>query len=169
MKVGMNVKLAIVAGILNCIIWYFAARSVNFTIEAENYRYIATLVLLLLGVFLSVYFERKENGGFLEFKQGLKAGLLYAIVLGAILGIFNYFYYSMIAPDVIPLFKSEQKKLMIAQKLSENDILKNLEVVDNYFGSFRMAMSTVIIGLILSLIAAATFRRKNPGLPFSAN
>jgi hypothetical protein len=38
---------------------------------------------------------------------------------------------------------------------------KNLEVMHSYFGSFRMLMSTLLLGVIFSLLAAAVFRKKN--------
>ena len=57
---------------------------------------------------------------------------------------------------------------MIEGKVTEENIAKSIETVINYFGFFRMLMSTLIMGVILSLIAGALLRKKNPQ-PFSAN
>lgn len=170
MKVSINVKLGIAAGIINCIIWYFAARSFNYySFDVDRYRYFATLLLLLTGIFASVFLQRRSNGGYIDFKPGLKCGFLYTMVLASFLGLFNFLYYSYIAPDVVDFFVSEAKKAMAEQKLNETDITQNLEMVRSYFGSFRMFMSTVIIGVIISLLAAAVLRKKDPAPNFSAN
>lgn len=163
MKITLNVKLGILAGIINCGIWYAVARSMNYySFEIDRYRYYATMLLLLFGIFFSVFFAKKANNGFLEFKDGLRTGFLFTLVLGIILGIFNYVYYSFIAPDAVDFFLSEAKKTMLEAKLTEQEIPKQLEVVQSYFGSFRMMMSTVIMGTILSLLSAAIFRKKDP-------
>ena len=170
MKITLNIKLGIIAGLINCIIWYVAAGSLNYySFDVDRYSYYATLILLLIGIFTSVFFARRTNDNFIDFKSAVKCGIIYTLVVALILGIFNYFYYSVIAPDAIDFFLSEAKKTMIEQKLSETDITKNLEIVRSYFGSFRMFMSTVIMGVLLSLLAGAMFRRKNTDPTFSAN
>jgi len=171
MKIGLNIKLGIFAGLINCLIWYLVAKSLNFySLNIDQYRYYATLILLVLGIFITVYFERKSNGGFLDFKKGTKAGVVYALILGITLGIFNFLYYKFIVPDAIDYFVSEAKKLMIDQKVSPENIAKSTEVIISYFSSFRMAMSTVIVGVIVSLLAGAVFRKRDPNtIQFSGN
>lgn len=162
MKVGINVKLGVVAGIINCIAWYLIARSENYySFNVEQYRYYTTLLLLLTGIPVSTYLVRKASGGFIEFKEALKCGVLYSIVLSLIIAIFNYTYYKFIVPDAIDYFVSEAKKSMETAKVKEEDIPKNIELVIGYFGSFRMFMSTLIIGLLMSLATSAILRKKN--------
>lgn len=170
MKIALNIKLGIAAGIINCIAWYAFAKSLGFySLNIEQYRYYVTLLLLFSGIFISVYFERKKNTGFLDFKDALKSGILYTITLALILAIFNYFYYKFIATDAIEYFLSDAKRLMTAGKINEGDMKKNLEVIASYFGSFRMFMSTLIMGILISLLAGAVLRKKKPVLPFSEN
>ncbi|MFY9309998.1 MAG: DUF4199 domain-containing protein [Bacteroidia bacterium] len=162
MKIGINVKLGIAAGIINCIAWYLIARSENYySFNVEQYRYYVTLLLLLAGIPASTYLERKTNNGFIEFKDALKCGVLYSIVLALIIAIFNYTYYKFIVPDAIDYFVSETKKSMMAAKVKEEDIPKNIEFVTSYFSSFRVFMQTLIIGLLMSLAASAILRKKN--------
>jgi hypothetical protein len=170
MKIALNVKLGFAAGIINCIVWYCVAKSFNYySFSIEQYRYYTTLLLLLFGIAISIYFERKGKAGFIEFKEAVKCGILYSIILSIILAVFNYFYYKFIVPDAVDYFVSEAKKSMLAGKISEEGIEKSLEVVKSYFGSFRMLMSTLIMGVIISLIAGGIFRKKNSLLKFSAN
>jgi hypothetical protein len=169
MKIGINIKFGIAAGLINCIAWYMIARSQNYySFNVEQYRYYVTLLLLLIGIPASVYFERRSSNGFIEFKNALKCGVLYSIVLALIIAIFNYVYYKFIVPDAIEYFVSEAKKSMAENKVKAEDIPKNIELVISYFGSFRMFMSTLIIGLLMSLGASAILRRKDPQA-FQAN
>lgn len=169
MKVGLNVKLGIIAGIINCLAWYLIAKSLNYySLDIDRYRYFVTFLLLLSGIGISIYYERKNNNGFIEYKDAAKCGILYTLILASFLAIFNYVYYTYLVPDAIDYFLSEAKKSMIEDKLTDDNIAKQLEFLKGYFGSFRMLMSTIIMGVIISLITAAFFRKKNPQI-FSAN
>ncbi len=161
MKIGINIKLAIIAGIINCIAWFAFSKSLGYySISIEQYRYYVTLFLLLSGIFISVFIERKKNEGAIEFKDALKTGILYAITLGLMLAIFNYIYYKYMAVDAIDYFIGEARKLMEAEKLKEKEILAYLDTLKSYFGSFRMFMSTLIMGVIISLLLGAILRKK---------
>ncbi|MGB3946875.1 MAG: DUF4199 domain-containing protein [Bacteroidia bacterium] len=163
MKISLSVKFAIIAGLINCAAWYMIAKSLNYySFNIEHYRYYITLGLLLIGAPLSIYFERRNSGGFIEFRDALKAGVLYSILLSALIAIFNSIYYKFLVPDAIDYFVSEAKKSMALANVKEEDVPKNVELVISYFSSFRVLMSTFMIGLLLSLGASAIFRKKNP-------
>ena len=164
MKITFNVKLGIVAGILNCIAWFAFSKSLGYySLAVEQYRYYVTLFLLFAGIFLSIFLERKNNEGYIDFKDAVKTGILFAIILGLILAIFNYLYYKFMAIDAIDYFIGDARKLMEAEKLKEDEILKYLDTLKSYFGSFRMFMSTVIMGVIISLLFGAILRKKKVG------
>jgi hypothetical protein len=169
MKISFSIKLGILAGLINCAAWYYFATSLSYySFTIEQYRYYATLLLLLFGVVASVYFERKNKGGFIEFKEAAKSGILFSIVLSLMLAIFNYLYYKFICPDAVDYFVSEARKSMVVAKVPEENIAKNIKDVISYFGFFRMFMSTLLLGIILSLITGGLFRKKNP-LAFNQN
>jgi hypothetical protein len=172
MKSSLNIKLGIGAGLINCIAWYMVSRSLTYyeVVSIDIYRLLFTISLLILGIFLCVFFERKSNNGFLEFKYAFKTGILYSMLLALLLAIFNFIYYKYIAPDAIEYYVSDQKKLAITlQKLKPEEFPKFEEAVRSYFSSFRMFMSTVIMGVIISLVAAGILQKKAPSLPFSEN
>ena len=61
MKINLGIKLGIVAGIINCIAWYVIANSLGYySFAVEQYRYYVTLLLLLFGITISIYLERKN-------------------------------------------------------------------------------------------------------------
>ena len=167
MKIGINIKLGIAAGIINCAAWYAFAESLGFySINIEQYRYYVTLLLLLFGIFISVFFTRKNNAGFIDFKDAVKCGIVFSIILAACLAIFNYCYYKYIAIDAIDYFLAEARKLMETDKVKEEDIGKYLETLKSYFGFFRMFMSTLIMGVIISLLSGAVLRKKRAVIEF---
>jgi uncharacterized membrane protein YhdT len=172
MKSSFNIIAGIIAGIINCIAWYALSRHFTYynVASVDAYRQAITVSLILMGVFLVVFFKRKEYNGFLQFKEGFKTGVLYTLMLGVCLAVFNYIYYKFIAPDAIEYYLSEQKKLLVATvKVKPEDLPKFEEMVRNAFSSFKMLMQTVLIGVIISLIAAGILQKKAPALPFSEN
>ena len=168
---SLNVKFGIGAGIINCIGWYAVSRSLTYyeVASIDRYRIFITIALLVTGIFLSVFFQRKANNGFLDFKYAVKTGILYTLLLASLLAIFNYVYYKYIAPDAIDFYVSEAKKQVFSTNVKPAEILKFEEAVRSYFSSFKMFMSTVIMGVVISLIASGLLQKKTPVLPFSEN
>jgi hypothetical protein len=163
MKLSLNIKLAIVAGILNCILWYAVAVNLGFyEIKVYVIRNFSTLGFLLVGIFISIFFLKKNNNGFLEFKNALKTGMLYSLVLAVILAAFNYIYYTFITPDTIDYFLSEAKKAAIAHNIKPEEMKKFLEGEKLNFGSFKLIPPVLFFGLIISLLAGALFQKKDP-------
>lgn len=170
MKIGINVKLGVVAGLIICIAWYLFAKSLGFySVEVYIYRNYVTLAVLILGIFLTVFLTRKSKNGFLEFSQGLRAGVVYSLMIALIIVIFNYLYYKFITPDTIDFFISEAKNSDFAKKLSGDELNQFLIAERSTFNSFKLVPPILFFGLISSLIASAIFQRKNPVPPFSEN
>lgn len=171
MKGSLNITMGIGAGIINCIAWYALSRSFTYYEVAtiDKYRLLITISLLVAGVFLSIFFQRRENNGFLGFKTAFKTGILYTLLLGLALAVFNYVYYKYIAPDAIDFYVSEAKKQVLDAKARPEDLPKFEEAVRSYFSSFKMFMSIVMMGVIISLVAAGILQKRSPAIPFSEN
>ena len=170
MKIPFHIKLGIVAGIINIIAWYiFSVKFGYYSLHVDQMRYFVSLFLLFVGTFVVVFYQRKQQSGYINFKDALKSGILYTIPVALLLGIFNYIYYKYIAIDSVDYFINEDKNTMLKNGMKEVEVTKTLEVVKTYFGSFRIFMSTIIMGLIFSLLASAILRRKRPAMPFSEN
>jgi len=162
MKIPLPIIIGIIAGLINSIAWYAFANKLGFyTVEVYIYRNYMTLALLILGVIVSIYLKKRKNGGLLEFKDALKTGLLYSIILAVILALFNYIYYTVITPDTIDYFLSEAKKSLIAHKIASQDIPKYLEAERANFSSFKLVPPILFFGLISSLLAGLAMQKKN--------
>lgn len=171
MKRSSNILFGTAAGIINCIFWYILSKSKTYYAvdSIELNRLLFTIGSLFAGVFLVVFIARRQNNGILEFKDGFKTGIMYAIMLAVVLAVFHYFYYKFIAPDVIDYYVNERTQIdLLAKKIKPEDVVKSEKDLRSYFSPFRMFMTTVMQGLIISLIAAGIFRKKGT-LPFSEN
>jgi hypothetical protein len=165
MKINLSIKLGIAAGLVNCIAWYMYAKQLGFyAIEVYVYRNYTTLALLLLGILLLAFLERRKNAGFLEFKDALRKGMFYSLIVAVIIATFNYIYYTYITPDTIDYFLSEAKKAAVAHDLKGDDLQKFLDGERNNFTSFKLVPPVLFFGLISSLLAGAIFSKKNPNL-----
>ncbi len=170
MKISLGIKLGIVAGIINCIAWYGFAKSLGFySLSIYSYRYYLTLLLIIAGIFLSIFFERKKNLGFIEFKVAAKVGILFSLMLGGTLALFNVIYNYFIVNDAIDYFASEEKNAWLAHgKTAEETSQYISQYYIPSFGSFHVLMNTIIIGILFSFLLSAVLRKKNPH-PFNPN
>ena len=166
MKISLSLKLGIVIGIINCIVWYAIAKQLGFySDQVYRLRNFITLGVLVVGIFLSVFFTRKGNNGHIEFKNALKAGMVFSLMVAITLAIFNYIYYTFITPDTIDYFLSEAKKSAIAHNIKPEEIQKFLDAEKDNLGSFRLVPPLLFYGLIISLLAGAVMQKKDPALP----
>jgi hypothetical protein len=170
MKFPISMTLGAIAGVIFSITWFLMAKSMGFySINVYIYRNIITFGLIVLGVFLSVFLVKRQNLGFIEFKEALKNGMWYCIVFGVIVAIFNHIYYKYITPDTIDYFLSEAKKAMLEDtKLKPEDYPKYMDSVRENYGSLRLIPPILFWGLIISLLSGAILQKKNPH-SFSAN
>lgn len=170
MKIGINIKLGAIAGLLICIAWFAFAKSLGFySVEVYIYRNYLTLALLIIGIFLTVLLTRKNQNGFIDFSQGLRAGVLYSLMIALFVMLFNYIYFKFITPDTIDFFISEAKNSDFAKKLSETELNEFLVAERSTFSSWKLIPPILFFGLISSLIASAVFQRKNPNAEVSEN
>jgi len=169
MKFPKSILIGLIAGLIFSGAWYAMARSMGFyNVDVYVYRNYLTFGLIILGVVLCVLLEKRSRGGFLEFKQALKTGMLYSLVLALCIAIFNYVYYNFISPDTIDYFLSEAKNAMIADKVKPEDFPKYLDAARANYGSFRLMPPVLFWGLVISLLSGAIFQKKDPNA-ISAN
>lgn len=161
-NIGLNVKLGITSGLLICLIWFFAAKMLGYySLLIYSYKFYSTILFLLLGVFIVTLYQRKQNGSFIDFKEAVKTALLYSIVLASVITLFNTLYHAFIATDAIDYFVSQEKQAWIAHGRTDAE---TAEYITKFyipsFGSFHTFMTTIIWGVLFSLLAGAVTRKK---------
>ncbi|MCW3085439.1 MAG: hypothetical protein JWP12_2805 [Bacteroidetes bacterium] len=164
MKASKIISIGAAAGIIFSMTWYLMARTMGFySVNVYVYRNILAFALIIIGVILSIFLTKRGNGGLLEFKEAMKAGMLYSLILASIVALFNYFYYTFITPDTIDYFLNEAKTVVMAdKKILPADYPQYLDAVRANYGSFRLIPPILFWGLIVSLITGALLNKKPP-------
>jgi hypothetical protein len=166
MQINITIKLSVIFGIISCAAWYILAKNLGFySVSVYLFRFFFILGFLLIGIFISVFLNKKKNNGFIEFKEALKVGMLYAVTFALIMAIFNYLYHTFITPDTIDYFLSEAKKAAMAHHVKISEIPDIIESERKTFSSFRLVPPILFWGLISSLLAGAILQKHNPNNP----
>lgn len=116
-------------------------------------------------IFMAIRAKRAEMGGYMEFTDGLKTGLGASAIAGVIFSIGQYIYSKWINPE----WALHEAELM------KNYLLKNGKTaaeaqtqVENMISQypFRSSVeglaSIIFLGAIITIILAATMRKKQP-------
>ena len=169
MRISKSILTGLIAGIVFCLSWYLMARSMGFyEVKVYLYRNYISFGLIFIGVATSIYLTKRNGNGLLSFKDALRSGMLYSLVLATIIAVFNYTYYTFISPDTIDFFMSETRKAMEADKVKPEDFQKYLDAARANYGSLRLVPPVLFWGLICSLICGAILQKKDPHA-FGAN
>jgi hypothetical protein len=164
MRLPVSVMLGLIAGLIFSATWYAMAKTMGFySVNVYVNVNILIIALILVGVLLSVFIEKKRNKGFLEFKSALRTGMVYCLVFAILASLFNYIYYKFITPDTIDYFVADAKKYAeTVAKIKAEDLPKYLDAERARFGSFKLVPSILFWGLITSLVSGVIFQKKNP-------
>ncbi|WP_066629386.1 DUF4199 domain-containing protein [Labilibacter marinus] len=122
------------------------------------------LVLMIVFIVLGLNnYKKKENKGFLGYGQGVGIGTLISLVGGVVSSIFTYVFYAFIDPakhtEYLAIMQEEQMKAGVSEAQ-----LEQMEGMMSIFqGPMAMAImgifSSVIVGLIISLIVSAILKK----------
>lgn len=152
----------IVIGFFNC---FVLAKNADYkTAEIVGY---LTIVLSMIFVFFGVrHYRDKVNNGKLSFGQGLKLGLLIALIPAIFFGLFNVLYVEVIDPgwqdEYYRHYVENVKATASADELPSklNDLEKQKEFFSNPVMTFLVMTATVlVIGVIVAIISSLALRR----------
>jgi len=171
MKNSLNALSGLTAGVINCIAWYIISKRLTYyeVASVENYTTLITFILLFLGISGVILVKRKNNNGYIPFKEAFQTGLLFTLMIALVLAIFSYIYYKFLAPDAIEYYVSEARKYLPQAEATPDKLPAFEERLKNMFSPFKMLGTSVIRGILVSLIVAGIFQKKPPVLPFSEN
>ncbi len=142
-----------------------------FNITFSVYSQISGIVILVGGIIYSIYAFRKEyNNNLISYGRALGFGLLTALIVGIILGLYTNIFIQYINTDFIALTKQNIEEKLLQKGYSPDIIDRATSRVDRMNNPgivfARSILSTFFAGLIVSLIASI-FIRKEPAEPFA--
>jgi len=157
----------IIVGCFNCLI---LAKTADYnTQEIAGY---LTIALSMVFIFFGVrHYRDKVNNGQLSFGQGLKLGLLIALIPAIFFGLFNVLYVEVIDPGwqdeyyghYVENVKATASPAELPGKL--NDLEKQKEFFSSPVMTFLVMTATVfIIGVIVAIISSLALRKSKPAV-----
>jgi len=127
---------------------------------------IIAIALIVLGLK-----QIKElNGGFLTIGEAIKTGLGIAVIGGIISVIYTFIFTSFIEPDFyVRMAEVSQQKLLDEYPNFTDEQLESAQAMASKFTNPTMTaafglMGSLFFGFIVSLIAGAIMKKKNPEL-----
>lgn len=117
-------------------------------------------------MFLAMKQHREELGGYMTFGRGFTVGFWVALMIAVVTAIWSFVFFSYIAPEVIDTIMEAQRDQMIDRGMSDADIDQAMSFTEVMMrpGAFAgiALVTTLILGIIISLIVAAISQRKAP-------
>lgn len=106
---------------------------------------------------------KDQLGGYIKFGDAFSAGFRFALFSGILLAVFIYIYLTFLSPEVLTKTMELQRDKMAEQGLSNEQIDKGIDIGKKYgaiFGAVGAAIAYAIMGVIISLIGAAIFKKE---------
>ncbi len=125
------------------------------------------LPIIVGGIWLAHNEYKKQNGGFMEYSQGLSIGMVLSAVYGVLNGIFMYVYTSFIDPNLMASQLEKSRAQMEARgNMTDEQIDQGMAMAAKFMTPGALFIITIITmlitGLILSLIISAITKNSQP-------
>ena len=137
----------------------------------STFNMIAMYALQIAGLTYAIVSYRKEyRKNFISYGQAFAFGTIVAVILSAILVIFNFINTEWINPDIVQIARDYSEQKLLEKGVSEDMIEKQLQLMDRFKSpTFTMIWGfivNIIIFSIINLIVSA-FVRREPSDPFA--
>lgn len=126
-----------------------------------------SMALLIGGIAMAMRSFKEQNAGFMSYGQGLSVGMLVSAFVGVLGGLFIYVYTTLIDPAVITrIMEKGRADLEAKGTMSDAQIDQAMAWSAKFTTGPAMLifsiLFTLILGLIISLIAAAFIKNPKP-------
>ena len=159
----MGLRYGLLTGLVSVIFSFgmFAAQ-----MEDSPLKYIGYLIMIG-GLVMAMRHFKASNYGFMSFGEGLGIGVMASAVVGLLSAIFTYVYMNIIDPDVVGRMMEKARAGMEEKgSLSDEQIDQSMAMASKFMnGPFMVVMvvlSSVLIGLLLSLVISAFIKHSKP-------
>jgi ABC-type antimicrobial peptide transport system permease subunit len=134
--------------------------------QSSAIRFLTTAVLIA-GIILAMRSFKLQNAGFMGYGQGIGVGVVVSGVVGLLSGIFIYVYTNFVDPNVVTRMMDKARTDMEAKGTMSDAQIDQAMAWSAKFttGPAMLAFAivgTIVIGLIISLIAAAFVKNPKP-------
>ena len=128
--------------------------------------YYLGMVAGIVCLFLGIREKKMSNPSEFTFGKGFGEGMLISVVAGLFVGIFIFFFYSYVAPEVMDVIRESSYANMTTQGMTTEQIDQARPMMDFFISPSGFLISTLFMyilgGAILSLIMAAIVNATGP-------
>ena len=125
----------------------------------------STSIFYIVGMAMAAIEERKDKGGFISFKEALKAAFIVWMVANAIYHAFNYFHFNYFDPEMLQIQKDYVLETLemgvFSEEMVEQMAEKTEEIKYDILTTIRGYIMSLVFGFILAAIIARLVRRDN--------
>lgn len=155
-------------GLLTGLISILISFGIN-ALQLEQYpalRFLTTAVLIG-GIVLAMRSFKEQNSGFIDYGQGVGIGMTVAGIVGVLSAMFVYVYTTFVDPEMMTRVMDKARADMEAKgTMSDAQIDQAMALSSKFttgpFMVFFAVVGTLVIGLFISLIAAAIIKNPKP-------
>lgn len=128
---------------------------------------VVSIILTVTIYYLAINAFKKANNTYLSLGDAIKVGLAVAAVSGLIAAVYTFIHYSFIYPEYIEMIREKGYEEMMAQNPSMTGEAKDMAIkmmkmfTSVGFFSTIMIVSSLIFGLIISLILGLILKKDN--------
>ncbi|MBC7448376.1 MAG: DUF4199 domain-containing protein [Hymenobacteraceae bacterium] len=154
-------------GLLTGLVGIVFSLALNLTnMQDSDVRWLG-MAITITGLWLAHAEYKKQNGGFMEYGQGLSIGMVLSAVSGLLNGVFMYVYTAFVDPKLMAGALEKSRAQMEAKgNMSEEQIEQGLAMAAKFMTPGALFIITIIfsliMGLVLSLIMSAITKNSRP-------
>ncbi len=124
---------------------------------------VVSLAIFFWALYSAIRSEREDLGGGITFGQGFKVGLLAALIIALISGVYMYVYMAFINPDMVDQIREMTMEKLAAQGLSDEQIESQMQIMGKMMSPGMMTIwgfiGNFILGAIVAVVASAILKK----------
>ncbi len=125
----------------------------------------STIIFYIVGMAMAAIEERKDNGGFISFKEALKAAFIVWMVANAIYHAFNYFHFNYFDPEMLQIQKDYVLDTLstgvFSEEMAEEMAARTNDIKYDLLTTVSAYIMSLVFGFLLAAIIARLVRRDN--------
>lgn len=155
------VILGVIAGLLICGFYLFVYYSGRQFTGIGMFSRLIGISLLIPFVAAAIYAKKSEQGGFIGYREGIKAGMRTVAVSAVVLALFNYIFFRL---ELAGAYMNEAHRYILESNMKREDSYKTISAVYWTYSPGSQALYsliwTVIAGFIISFITSVFMVKK---------